>query len=73
MRSERTPLKNGEPTVGFSFTTMLQHAESVLVKDFLVKYNAVTLEQHHTPLVWFQIIIFACASTEISIEEMALL
>ena len=26
MRSERNALKNGEPTVGFSFVTMLQHS-----------------------------------------------
>jgi hypothetical protein len=45
---------------------------SVLVKDFLVKYNVVTLEQPHTSLVWFQLI-FTCASTEINIEGMTLL
>ena len=42
----RTPTKNGEPTFGFSFTTMLQHW-SVLIKDFLAKNNASILK--HPP------------------------
>jgi hypothetical protein len=33
MQSEGNTPKNGEPTVGLSFMTMLQHW-SVLVKDF---------------------------------------
>jgi uncharacterized membrane protein YozB (DUF420 family) len=41
MRSEGNATKNREPTVGFSFTTMLQ---SVLIKNFLEKKEVTTLE-----------------------------
>jgi hypothetical protein len=41
MRTEENATKNGEPTVGFSFTTMLQ---SVLIKNFLEKIEVTTLE-----------------------------
>jgi len=45
MRSEKYAPRNGEPTVGFSFT-MLQHTDRFFVKDFLAK-NVTTLE--HQP------------------------
>ena len=38
-------VKNGDPTFGFSLTTMLQHTGRFLVKDFLGK-NSVTTLQH---------------------------
>jgi len=41
MRTEGNATKTGEPTVGFSFTTMLQ---SVLIKNFLEKNEVTTLE-----------------------------
>jgi transposase len=44
MRSEGNDPKIGEPTVGFSFTEMLQHTSRFRLKDFLAKYNVVTLE-----------------------------
>jgi len=47
MRSEGNFLKNEEPTVGFYFTTMLQHTGRCLIKDFLAKNNMTTLE--HPP------------------------
>ena len=37
--------QNGEPTIGFSFTTMLQHTGRFLVKDSLTK-NSVTALEH---------------------------
>jgi hypothetical protein len=42
MRSDGTAPENGEPTVGFSFTTMLQHTGRFLVKDFVIKYDVTT-------------------------------
>jgi len=45
MRTEGNALKNGESTAGFSFMTMLQAHQSVLVEDFLSK-NATTLRHH---------------------------
>jgi hypothetical protein len=42
MQSEGKVKKNGDPAVGFSFTTMY-----LLVKDFLAKNNVTTLE--HPP------------------------
>jgi len=39
--------KNGKPTFGFSFTTMIQHTGRFLDKDFLAKKNVTSLE--HTP------------------------
>jgi hypothetical protein len=48
MRSEgNSPSKNGEPTLGSFFTTMLQHTGRFLVKDFLAKNIMKTLE--HPP------------------------
>jgi hypothetical protein len=47
MRSEGKALKNGEPAVDFSFTTMLQHTGQFSVKDFLSKNNVATLQ--HPP------------------------
>jgi hypothetical protein len=44
MRSEGNALKNGEPAVGFSFTTMLQHTGRFLHKDFLAQNTVTTLE-----------------------------
>jgi hypothetical protein len=44
MRSEANAPQNGEPTVGFSFTTMLQHTGWALVTDFLAKNNVTTLQ-----------------------------
>jgi len=44
MRSEGNAPENGEPTVGFSFTTMLQHTGPVSVNDFLAKNDVTTLE-----------------------------
>jgi len=44
VKSEGNALKNRGPTVGFTFTTMLQHTEWVLVKESLAKNNATTLE-----------------------------
>jgi hypothetical protein len=42
MRSEGNAPKYGEPTAGFSFTTMLQHSGRVLMKDNLAKNKATT-------------------------------
>jgi len=39
--------KRPEPTVCFSFMTMLQHNDRFLDKDFLVRNNVTTLE--HPP------------------------
>jgi len=47
MQSEGNAPKNGEPTVGFSFTTLPAAHRSVLVKDVLAKSNVTTLE--HPP------------------------
>ena len=50
MLSERNAPKNGEPTVGFSFTTMLKQNGRVLVKDFLANNNVTVLEHPpHSP------------------------
>jgi len=43
MRSDGSAPKNGEPTVGFSFTTMLKQNGRVLVKDFLAKNSMMIL------------------------------
>jgi hypothetical protein len=43
MRSEGNAPKNGEPTVGFSFTIMLHHT-CRFGQGFLVKKNVTTLE-----------------------------
>jgi len=43
MRSERNALKNGEPAVGLSFTTMLQHT-CRFGQGFLSKEHVTTLE-----------------------------
>jgi hypothetical protein len=71
MRSKGKAPENGEPTIGFSFTTMLQHTADFGIKDFLTKNSETTLEHPayspdlgpadlHVP------------STEISIERTAL-
>ena len=50
MRSERTAPKNREPTVGFSFTTMLQHTGLFWFKNFLTKKNLTTMgHPPHSP------------------------
>jgi hypothetical protein len=44
---QKETLKNGEPAVDLSFTTMLQHTGRFWVKDFLAKNNVITL--YHPP------------------------
>jgi hypothetical protein len=53
MRSEGNSPKNGEPTVGLFFMTMLQHRGRI-VKNFLSKNNVTTLQ--HLP-AWLQLIV----------------
>jgi len=48
MCSEGNAPRNGEPTVGFSILTMLQHTGRFLSMDFLAKHNVTSLE--HPPL-----------------------
>jgi len=55
MRSEGNFPKNGEPTVGFSFTSAPTH-RSVLVKHFSVKDIVTTLEHPHTLMTSLQLI-----------------
>jgi hypothetical protein len=43
MRSEENAPKNKEPTVGFCFTTMLQHTGLIFFKHFLAMNNAATV------------------------------
>ena len=52
MRSEGNTPQSGEPTVGFSFTTILQ--------DFLAKDNVTTLDRTPTLHMWLQVI-FTCS------------
>ena len=60
MLSERNAPKNGVPTVGFSFKTMLQHSGHFLFKNFLAKNNVTTLE--HPPYSHDHLhIIFTCS------------
>ena len=47
MQLEGNTLINGEPTVGFTFMKMLAIHWSVLIKDFVAKYNLTTHE--HSP------------------------
>jgi len=47
MRPEGNAPKNGEPTAGFSFMKMLQHADLCWSRICLVKNNVTTLE--HPP------------------------
>jgi hypothetical protein len=47
MRSEGNTPKNGEPTFGFAFTTMLQNTGRFLSKHFIAKNNVTTPE--HSP------------------------
>jgi hypothetical protein len=55
MRSEGNALKNGEPTVDFSFTTMLQKNFS-FSQGHLAQNNVTTLGISHTLLTWLQLI-----------------
>lgn len=50
MRLERNVPKNGEPTVGFSLTTMLQHTG----RDYLAKNNMTSLISYNL-LTCFQL------------------
>jgi hypothetical protein len=46
MRSEGNAPKNGQPTFGFSFTTMIQHTGRFLSRISLATNNVTTLEHH---------------------------
>ena len=45
MRSEGNAPKNGEPIVGFCFTTMLQHT-TPFGQEFLANNNMTTVNHH---------------------------
>jgi hypothetical protein len=71
VRSKR-PEKNGEQTVGFSFSTILQHTVRFLVKDFLANNN-VTILEHPPQSRGLALADFHLPSTEIITEGSALL
>jgi transposase len=75
MRSDGNAPKNGEPTVGFSFTTMLKQNGRVLVKDFLAKNSMMILG--HPPyspdLIPANFYLFACLKSALKKWRFAML